>query len=61
MRERGLKLYALKFVRKYPFVAPHAGAWIETILNEVNNYRNIVAPHAGAWIETPCCFRSHQY
>ena len=33
-------------------VAPHAGAWIETINHiSVNTVRH-VAPHAGAWIET---------
>ena len=53
MRGRGLKLCLSCRPLKQLYVAPHAGAWIETILNEVNNYRNIVvAPHAGAWIET---------
>ena len=35
-----------------PYVAPHAGAWIETehLLKGQGYY--IVAPHAGAWIET---------
>ncbi len=33
-------------------VAPHAGAWIETV-SCITNYTNRqVAPHAGAWIET---------
>ena len=33
-------------------VAPHAGAWIET-LRKMEDYEvEIVAPHAGAWIET---------
>ena len=33
-------------------VAPHAGAWIETV--EGRDYMGwlVVAPHAGAWIET---------
>ena len=33
-------------------VAPHAGAWIETIVDAVFRRIGIVAPHAGAWIET---------
>ena len=34
-------------------VAPHAGAWIETICSDYGDppHRD-VAPHAGAWIET---------
>ena len=33
-------------------VAPHAGAWIETLLCVTTNLNERVAPHAGAWIET---------
>ena len=33
-------------------VAPHAGAWIETLVNTFNFGYHRVAPHAGAWIET---------
>ena len=33
-------------------VAPHAGAWIETVTKCVNWHGAGVAPHAGAWIET---------
>jgi len=33
-------------------VAPHAGAWIETMQGLVILNRKKVAPHAGAWIET---------
>mgnify|MGYP006920757263 CR=1 FL=1 len=33
-------------------VAPHAGAWIETMLAIVPFKTSKVAPHAGAWIET---------
>jgi len=33
-------------------VAPHAGAWIETITEGVTSDGSDVAPHAGAWIET---------
>ncbi len=35
-------------------VAPHAGAWIETMIFIVFLAYQPVAPHAGAWIET--CF-----
>ena len=34
------------------YVAPHAGAWIETYARANANYVQGVAPHAGAWIET---------
>jgi len=33
-------------------VAPHAGAWIETLICCCIKNRKLVAPHAGAWIET---------
>ena len=33
-------------------VAPHAGAWIETPLVDIEIRPAAVAPHAGAWIET---------
>ncbi len=33
-------------------VAPHAGAWIETIIKAIKMKVKKVAPHAGAWIET---------
>ena len=33
-------------------VAPHAGAWIETVSIPRPRRRDRVAPHAGAWIET---------
>ena len=35
-------------------VAPHAGAWIETLRYFVYKQDRHVAPHAGAWIETEC-------
>ena len=35
-------------------VAPHAGAWIETIVTLLSRSKRRVAPHAGAWIETAC-------
>ena len=51
MRVRGLKFLVLVNIVKLPFVAPHAGAWIE--IPSAGEYRKItlVAPHAGAWIE----------
>ena len=33
-------------------VAPHTGAWIETMLHAHKTHKEIVAPHTGAWIET---------
>ena len=33
-------------------VAPHTGAWIETLLFGIVNVEGEVAPHTGAWIET---------
>ena len=33
-------------------VAPHTGAWIETLNNPTSAECPIVAPHTGAWIET---------
>ena len=33
-------------------VAPHAGAWIETMRHLPLISSSVVAPHAGAWIET---------
>ena len=33
-------------------VAPHAGAWIETLFLLCSLLLAHVAPHAGAWIET---------
>ena len=33
-------------------VAPHVGAWIETVNPAKHFGRMLVAPHVGAWIET---------
>ena len=33
-------------------VAPHVGAWIETLRGSRILYHHTVAPHVGAWIET---------
>ena len=52
MRGRGLKL-ALHKGYLDNLVAPHAGAWIETIVSLIYFLpQYTVAPHAGAWIET---------
>ena len=40
-------------LRAFPAVAPHAGAWIETVIARRTSELSPVAPHAGAWIETP--------
>ena len=39
-------------MRPHRQVAPHAGAWIETINQYIFTIFPKVAPHAGAWIET---------
>ena len=51
-RERGLKLKYLQTGKSLTPVAPHAGAWIETIDEQQDDEHVFVAPHAGAWIET---------
>ena len=33
-------------------VAPHVGAWIETMTIDYEDVLAAVAPHVGAWIET---------
>ena len=33
-------------------VAPHTGAWLETVIGAVMIEASKVAPHTGAWIET---------
>ena len=52
MRERGLKLVDFCGYEYKAAVAPHAGAWIETVEDLISSARPAVAPHAGAWIET---------
>ena len=58
MRARGLKRERLPERYGMAWVAPHAGAWIETRDTTARCSRVFVAPHAGAWIETgqygPC-------
>ena len=51
MRERGLKLVSLH-EHNHLYVAPHAGAWVETVIKPMNLAILLVAPHAGAWVET---------
>ena len=51
-RERGLKRKICRVCGKILSVAPFAGAWIETKLNEEYGINVSVAPFAGAWIET---------
>ena len=52
MRGRGLKLDAGLVGDDRRFVAPHAGAWIETQVPKSSGAMLVVAPRAGAWIET---------
>ena len=49
---RGLKLKKPKNNEIGKKVAPHVGAWIETIETTKIRLLYIVAPHVGAWIET---------
>ena len=52
MQARGLKPFNRRGDGRPMGVAPHAGAWIETVpkIEKLMNF--FVAPHAGAWIET---------
>ncbi len=43
------------------FVAPHAGAWIETYDTHLLQKKANVAPHAGAWIETYMLINIQQF
>ena len=51
-RERGLKLDNLQQSLEHIYVAPLAGAWIETLKSLIIFCIFVVAPLAGAWIET---------
>ncbi len=51
MRERGLKPNLIAN-NGNALVAPHAGAWMETLDHAIELDLDHVAPHAGAWIET---------
>ena len=50
-RVRGLKLLTCLPIL-WQLVAPHTGAWIETIHAPTSSLPLTVAPHTGAWIET---------
>ena len=52
-RARGLKRPGRRRRRRRARVAPHTGAWIETLQDACQRSVNAVAPHTGAWIETP--------
>ena len=53
VRVRGLKLLAVDLWKACCFVAPRAGAWIETEEEYGQKLQKVeVAPRAGAWIET---------
>ena len=52
MRVRGLKPFIHRGFGIVCDVAPHAGAWIETLCMNKEVNEQGVAPHAGAWIET---------
>ena len=41
-------------------VAPHAGAWIETLIYQKQYGKETVAPHAGAWIETCIVYNDYK-
>ena len=41
-------------------VTPHAGVWIETIVNSTDDTDIAVTPHAGVWIETHIWRRSNR-
>ena len=49
---RGLKHIISKENEKVTYVAPHVGAWIETLNTTICGLMKRVAPHVGAWIET---------
>ncbi len=51
-RGRGLKHQGPGAHRLGTWVAPRAGAWIETAEDSPDGLQYVVAPRAGAWIET---------
>ena len=51
-RERGLKHSKGHAYNTPTYVAPRAGAWIETEVIQIRYRYYVVAPRAGAWIET---------
>ena len=52
MQGRGLKRDEINSTIILGYVAPYAGAWIETNTGDYTKNRRRVAPYAGAWIET---------
>ena len=52
VRVRGLKLSVSEVCLYLHWVAPRAGAWIETESSGCETKSGNVAPRAGAWIET---------
>ncbi len=51
-RGRGLKQLSISAIGLLIWVAPRAGAWIETAPRSIHRRVMAVAPRAGAWIET---------
>ena len=49
---RGLKHKYAQLAAIPACVAPHVGAWIETLFHHPLCHEPGVAPHVGAWIET---------
>ena len=47
-----MKLLLRAVVALETLVAPHVGAWIETVKEKWGTHVERVAPHVGAWIET---------
>jgi len=53
VRARGLKRFLDNVLDVTEYVAPRAGAWIETFSGDFYDRASVeVAPRAGAWIET---------
>ena len=42
----------MEYMHNKFYVAPHVGAWIETVTAFDSCSSRCVAPHVGAWIET---------
>jgi len=47
-----LKLATRTWIANDTYVAPRAGAWVETKANASRKVKRPVAPRAGAWVET---------
>ena len=52
VRGRGLKHCIRELIGVMKWVAPCAGAWVETMTMKCIWLRTAVAPCAGAWVET---------